>query len=94
MTLIFSDKVAKKLATKHKCTQREVAECFDNMCGTYLEDLREEHRTDPATLWFIAETNAGRLLKVVFIYKDGNFHIKSAFDANTTEIAIYEKHGK
>ena len=30
-------------------------------------DTREQHRSDPPTLWFVAPTSQGRLLKIVFI---------------------------
>lgn len=75
-------------------TEEEVAECFLNKCGINLLDEREENQTDPPTLWFVAETHAGRLLKIVYVFKDGRQHLKTAYDANETEIAIYNKHGK
>ncbi|HZS80548.1 MAG TPA: ADP-ribosyl-(dinitrogen reductase) hydrolase [Herbaspirillum sp.] len=75
-------------------TEKEIAECFDNKCGINLIDNREDNQTDPATLWFIAETNRGRLLKVVYIFKDEKCHIKTAYDPNEVEIDIYEKYGK
>ncbi|MFZ6813577.1 ADP-ribosyl-(dinitrogen reductase) hydrolase [Undibacterium sp. Rencai35W] len=93
-SIIISHKTDTKLGAKHDASLEEVNECFDNKCGMNLIDDREEHRTDPPTLWFIAETNVGRLLKIIYIYKDGNFIIKSAFDPDQTEINIYEKHGK
>ena len=34
------------------------------------------------------------LLKVVFLVLDGNVHIKSAYEANSVEVAIYEELGK
>lgn len=79
-----------KLSHKHDVSQREVEQCFENRVGNFLVDDREDHRTDPATLWFIAPTNKERLLKVVFIYTDGTIHIKSAFEPNAAEISIYE----
>jgi uncharacterized DUF497 family protein len=92
--LITSSSVVLKLKDKHDVSIREVEQCFDNKCGVYLVDDRENHRTDPPTLWFIAPTNRDRLLKVIFIVVDGNVHIKSAFVPNEAEIAIYEAHGK
>lgn len=59
--LIVSAGVLEKLRDKHGVTVREVEQCFDNKCGLYLEDDREDNRTDPATLAFVASTNQGRL---------------------------------
>lgn len=92
--IIISSEVLEKLAIKHNVEQREVEQCFENLIGLFLEDDREDHRTDPPTLWFIAPTNKDRLLKVVFIFIDGNVHIKSAFEPNEIEISIYERCGR
>lgn len=86
--------VLDKLKDKHTVDRREIEQCFDNRDGGFLVDDREDHRTDPQTLWFIAPTNFNRLLKVVFISIDGKIHIKTAYEANETEIRIYERHGK
>ena len=83
-----------KLRDKHSVTVREVEQCFENKCGLYLEDDREDNRTDPATLQFIAPTNQDRPLKVVFIFLDGNIHLKTAFDPDQADIAFYDRHGK
>ena len=54
-------------------------------------DRREEHKADPATRWFVAQTNRGRCLKVVFIPIDGQFRIRTAYEANSEELRIYNK---
>ncbi|MCP2009817.1 uncharacterized DUF497 family protein [Duganella sp. HSC-15S17] len=59
-----------------------------------LTDEREDHKRNPPTLWFVAETRKGRLLKVVFQMRDGNCHIITAYEANKDEIRIYETKGK
>lgn len=92
--IIFSSGVIEKLRTKHNVEQREVEQCFENFIGLFLEDPREDHRTDPPTLWFVAPTNKDRFLKVVFIFIDGNVHIKSAFEPNDEEISIFERCGR
>jgi uncharacterized DUF497 family protein len=96
--LSISPGVREKLATKHGVTPTEIEQCFANRDGGFLEDLREEHRTDPPTQWFISETNAGRVLKVVFIRrtdKDGvRLHLRTAYPPNDEEIRIYERHAK
>ena len=92
--LVVSAAVLTKLRDKHAVSVREVEQCFENLCGLYVEDDREDNRTDPPTLAFVATTNQGRALKVAFIFIDGNVHIKTAFDASPEDIAFYEKHGK
>lgn len=59
-----------------------------------LIDDREDHRRNPPTLWFIAETNKGRLLKIVFQNRDANCHIITAYEPNQDEIRIYERKSK
>lgn len=93
-SIIISAPVREKLDQKHGVTEKEICQCLENRCGEFLIDDREDHQTDPATLWFIAETNCRRLLKVVFIFKDGNFHIKTAYKPNGNETAIYDEKGK
>jgi hypothetical protein len=75
-------------------SRREVEQCFENKCGTFLPDTREDHQTDPPTLWFIAPTNPGRLLKVIFVFRDGNIYVKSAYEPEPAAITIYERKGK
>ncbi len=87
--LIISTAIRVKLDVKHNVTENEIQQCFFNQEGSSLEDDREEHKTDPATFWFVAETNQCRILKVIFVLKDGNIHIKSAYEASAKDIAIY-----
>lgn len=90
VNLRISEKTLEKLQNKHQVTRREVEQCFDNKCGLFLVDDREDHRSDPPTLWFVAPTNQGRLLKVIFIYRDGNIDLRSAYDADTTVQQLYD----
>jgi uncharacterized DUF497 family protein len=92
--LFISPFIREKLQTRHGVEVREVEQCFENRCGDYLEDTRAQHKTDPATNWFIAPTNQGRLLKIVFVSKEGTVFLKSAFEPNQKEIAIYEEFAK
>ncbi len=93
--LVISAKVREKLQVKHGgISENEIQQCFENRCGVSLIDDREDHRTDPETLWFVAETNAQRVLKICFMFIDGNVHIKSAYDANQDEIDLYDAKGK
>ncbi|TDS82600.1 hypothetical protein EDF71_107236 [Comamonas sp. JUb58] len=91
--LIISAAVLKKLAEKHGVTRREVEQCFENLSGNLLMDTREDHKTDPPTLWFLARSNQDRLLKVAYIQKGAKVYLKSCFEPNDAEIAIYAKHG-
>ncbi|MGK5059028.1 ADP-ribosyl-(dinitrogen reductase) hydrolase [Janthinobacterium sp. LB2P49] len=89
--LIISTAIRVKLDVKHNVSENEIQQCFFNQEGISIEDDREDHRTDPATWWFISQTNQCRTLKVIFVLKDGNIHIKSAYDAGAKDIAIYEE---
>jgi len=87
----ISSKVAEKLAKKHGVTEAEIIECFANRTAGFLLDTRAEHKTEPDTRWFVAQTNRGRCLKVVFIPIDGKIRIRTAYEANPHEIRIYTR---
>ena len=91
--LKISEAVSKKLQDKHGVTRAEIEQCFLNRCGAMLIDTREKHRTDPATRWFLAKTNRGRVLKIVYIPLDGGLVLRTAYDANPVERGIYARHG-
>ena len=91
--LIVSPNIRTKLETKHNVTVREVEQCFLNRDGETLLDDDEDHRTDPPSWWFIAETNHGRRLQIIFVSKDGNIYLKSAFDPTPGKIRLYESKG-
>lgn len=93
MNINISDRIRIKIRNKHRVTIDEVEECFINHTGHFLIDDRERHRTHPPTEWFIAETNAGRALKIVFIEEfDGTITLKTAFEPNSTEKKIYDEY--
>lgn len=94
MAIIVSPKILAKLLDKHGVTEQDVHQCFENRTGHLLDELREEHRTDPPTLWFIAFTNKARLLKICFIPRDGNHYLRTAFPPDETELHIYQRKGK
>lgn len=91
LALILSAAVRAKLKVKHCVEEREVVEAFANRDNGFLIDTREDHQTNPPTEWFIAETDRGRKLKVCFMLRDGDIYIKTAYEANPTEIGIYNK---
>jgi len=103
MALWYSEDVRKKLAEKHKVSEDEVRQCFENsLDGNYIKDTREEHLTDPPTHWFISETNRLRVLKVVFVARkiktesgyETRVEIKTAYPPSPTEIEIYNRLGR
>jgi hypothetical protein len=88
--LLISQKVQQKLQEKHHLTVDDVRQCFANREGGFLVDSRDEHKTDPPTLWFIAENFYGRLIKVVFVpTADGKVSVKTAYEPNQLEISLY-----
>lgn len=91
--LIIAARVLDKLRNKHEIVRSEVEQCFANRTGKLLIDDRELRKTNPPTLWFIAKTNKGRLLKIVYIQKGSEVHLKSAYDPNAVELGIYARHG-
>lgn len=91
--LIISTAVRQKISKKNPpVTEEEIKQAFANRDGNYLMDTREDHATTPPTLWFIAETNKGKRLKVCFIDTGDNIVIKSAYVPNDEEIRIYTKY--
>lgn len=78
MQISVSKRVAEKLRYKHDVTLFEVKECFLNCSKGFLEDTRLNNKTNPPTMWFIAETDRGRCLKVVFMEGVKGVEIKTA----------------
>lgn len=91
--LKITEAVAKKLADKHRVDRKEVEQCFANRLGRLLEDKRARHKTHPPTLWFLSRTHQGRTLKIVCIQIGATIELKSAFEPNAEELAIYARHG-
>jgi hypothetical protein len=91
--IIASLRVQWKLRTRHRVSLEEVRECLQNLSGDFLVDLRTEHQTIPPTLWCVAETDSGRLLKVVLVdLSNGAYEIKTAYEPNAEEVRIYDKY--
>jgi len=87
--LIINTQIRSKLLEKHKVTEKEVRECFLNRERTALKDEREEHQTEPPTLWIISKTNHLRELKLIFMIRERNVILKTAYEPNQKEIQIY-----
>ena len=95
MNLKISPKVRSKLRTRHSVREEEIQECFASREGVFLKDTRESHQTNPPTVWFISETDNGRLLKVVFVQgKNGETFIKTAYEPNSIEIGLSNRLAK
>lgn len=80
---------AKLLASDHNVIMDEVVECFMNRNGPSFKDSRAEHDTDPMTQWFVAETDKGRVLKILYVEHPEFFAIKSAYEANEKWRKLY-----
>jgi isopentenyldiphosphate isomerase len=91
--LNISEAVLRKLKEAHGVSKVEVEQCFLNRQGRLLIDNRVATRTNPPTLWFVACTNKGRPLKVVYIQRGESVELKTAYDPNEEEARIYKRHG-
>lgn len=91
--LFISPTVLEKLRQRHSVNRPEVEQCFMNREGRLLIDDRELRRTNPPTLWFIAATNKGRMLKIVYIQNGNEVKLKTAYEPNLDELAIYRRYG-
>lgn len=90
--LLISEGVSTKLRDKHDVSRREVEQCFENIEGPLLIDDREDHKSDPPTLWFISRTNLNRLLKIVYIQRGKTVCLRTAYEPNEAEILIYQSY--
>jgi hypothetical protein len=61
--------------------------------GKSSYDTRAKTKTIPPTLWFIALTNKNRKLKIAYIQKGDQVILKTAYEPNDVELAIYERFG-
>lgn len=75
--------MALKCNVFHGVSEGEIQETYSPYNGIVLEDYRMQHRFNPATEWFISRTNAGRLLKIIFVPRVdvGYPCLRSAYDA-------------
>ena len=93
MQLFASDAVKDKLLLTHNVTFLEAEEAFNNFSGFPLKDLRAMHRSKPTTLWCLAETYDGRLLKLVFVpFPENGFAIlRTGYEPDDTEIDLWNE---
>lgn len=83
--------IQQKLRIKHNVACSEVMECFANVTLGFLEDTREDHKTDPPTYWFVEQTDAGRNLFVAFMKVGDEIVVKTAFEPTEARIKLYKK---
>ena len=63
---------------------------FLNNDGKIIEEKNPSHMTDPYLTFLVyRETNAGRLLKVVYIKYPDFYQLKSAYNANKKWIKAF-----
>jgi hypothetical protein len=95
--LFISADVEKKLSEKHGLDRATVEQVWKVYTGITLEDDREQHKTDPATEWFLIRDSSGQILKIVFVLDDdGIAYLKSAYPLtrNTNKvIGIFTRNG-
>lgn len=95
MALVIAPQIEDKIgADDHgNVTAKEVQECFQNHCGGYCDEQRPEHQNSDGlpSLWFVAETNKRRVLKIMFVRRDGNIHLKSAYPATDRVRDIFKR---
>lgn len=91
MNIRISEEVLKKI-TARNITRTEVEQCFMNVEYGYCEDARAQHLTNPLTKWFVADTDRGRRLKIMFVPEKGGIDLKSAYEATEDVYRIYRKY--
>ena len=92
--MLISASVREKLKSPdHNVTEAEIEQCFASRGPKECKDTRDRHMTNPVTRWFVAETDYGRRLKVMYMLHeaDGIVEIKSAYPATENVLRIYEK---
>lgn len=95
MALIISPKIEAKIGgdDHDNVTRQEVEECFQNHCSGYCHEQNAEHQDNEGlpSLWFVAETNKRRVLKIMFVRRDGDIYLKSAYPANQRVRDIFKR---
>lgn len=95
MALIISQAIEAKIGddTHGNVSREEVDECFENHDGRYCEENRPEHKDSDGvpSLWFVGETNHRRKLKIMFVRRDRDIYLKSAYPATTKVCEIYKR---
>ncbi len=90
--IVVHPHILSKLQKKHGVDADEVRQAFANRAGVLAREIRPQHRNG-RRFWFISQTNAGRLLKIVFFFDHEQKapSIITAYEPNLTEVELYEK---
>lgn len=96
MALIVPPGIAAKIAADDhgNVTEKEVQECFANHTGGYCYDKRPQHLDGDGkpSPWFVAKTNRGRILKIMFVRDGRDLYLKSAYPATDRVQQIFKRH--
>lgn len=92
MKLVATDAVKEKIWTEHEVYFQEAEEAFENSEGPWFEDDRAKNQTRPKTIWTLAFTDLGRLIKIVVIKRptDAVAVLRTAYEPDEDEVKIYE----
>src|SRR5262245_16778628 len=91
MAIRIQPEVREKLLRKHGVTEQEVRECFLNWNGIALQDDEEHFRDYPPSMWFVSETDEGRVLLVVYLEDLGDEWIVTVHEPGPHKIRVYER---
>ena len=98
MALIIPPAIEQKIgAPDHgSVSKKDVEECFANHCGGYCDDKRPQHldADGKPSMWFVAATNHGRILKIMFVRQGADMYLKSAYPATQQVQDIFSRHAK
>jgi uncharacterized DUF497 family protein len=91
--IIIYPLILDKLRIKHGVSADEAEQAFLNRSGLLAKEVRLHNQGDEDRFWFIATTDVGRELKVVFfIDADENIPVViTAYEPNDEEVKLYEK---
>ena len=98
MAILISDDVLTKIAADdHGCVSRkDVEEAFATNSAGYCYEQHQEHFLGDGrpSLWFVACTNRGVRLKIMFVLDNEDVHLKSAYPATDRVTAIFERYAR
>lgn len=91
MALVVYLGIAKKLREKHQVEVAEVEQAFLNRTGRLAKEVRAKNQGEHPRFWFIAETDAGRRLKVVYALdpEEAGPLVITAYEPDETEENLY-----
>jgi hypothetical protein len=88
MNLFMRPGLRKKVKENYGISFKEIKECFLNREKGFLIDERGKY--DYPSLGFVAKTDRGWKLKIIFVYNNGVYEVKAAYPAKEIEEKIYD----